>query len=393
MTIGQAVFSAMLLSAAMPIPTLMAAELVAAPAPVSLPLTLIGDAAQRDTTGNIAISPLSVGVALAVTATAADGRTARAFEQALGTPVRAKADAAADRFRSAAGDVGGPVIVRTALWVPKSLPMRPGFSTKPYDAPITEMAADSAAAAHQINAWVVSATDDKIRELVDPSINTGGFVVTNAVYFKGSWLHRFDPSKTSLQDFRPAGAKSHKIPMMRQSDLKAFYSSSGDLESMRLPFEGGILEYVIVTSKSGQSADSILKAINDSSSPNSYFSGRGYELREGLVAMPRHRVEFACELRPSLERLGLNVAFTAGADFSALSDAPLSLDSIRQRALLVVDESGAEAAAATAVLATRSVEIEKPPPLHFVVDRPFVAFLVNKNVTEWPVMIAVVRDL
>ena len=387
------VFWAILLPAWTLIPPLRAASLITAPPTISFPLTLIDDAATRHATGNIAISPLSVGVALAVTATAADGRTARAFEQTLGTALRANADSAADRFRSVAGGTGGPVIVRTALWVPKSLPMRPGFSAKPYDAPITAMPTDSAAAAQQINAWVASATDDKIPLLVAPSINTSGFVVTNAVYFKGRWLHRFDISKTSRQNFRPAGTKSYKIPMMRQTDLKALYWSSGDLESVRLPFEGGILEYVILTSKRGSSADSLLTALSDGPFADAIVSGRGYELRQGLVAVPRHRVEFAVELRPTLERLGLNVAFSAGADFSALSDAPLSLDSVQQRALLVVDESGAEAAAATAVLATRSVELDKPPPLHFIADRPFVAILVNKEVPEWPIMIALVRDL
>jgi serpin B len=359
----------------------------------SFALMMLEAAASSSPKGNIAVSPLSIGDALAVAARAADGRTARQFERLLGIPVHQRPEEAASRLQAAIGDPDGPVILRSALWVPASLPVSLEFTAKPFDAPLTELPADPAGAAEKINAWAASATHGLITDIVDSSIDTNGFVVTNATYFKGSWRTPFNPHDTRPREFYGHGQKHHRVPMMRQSDASVPYWSAGDLEAVRVPFQGGKLEYLIITSRSRASGDQILQSLAASGALENLCLGTGFTIHKGLLEIPRHRVDFGLDLKESLERDGLTMPFEPGADFSSLTDAPLSLGAVRHRAVLLVDETGAEAAAATAVLSKRALVLEPTPKLHFVADRPFVGVLVNKDQPAWPLMMTVIRDL
>jgi serpin B len=367
--------------------------------PRSFALTMLEAAASSSPKTNVAVSPLSVGDALAVAAQAADGRTARQFDKVLGLPLHKHPTDAAARLQAAIGDPNGPVLVRSALWVPQTLQIDQEFTTKPFDAPLTVLPAGSDAAAEKINAWAAAATHGAITNLVDASIDTSGFVVTNATYFKGTWKTPFNPDTTTSQEFFARGQAPHPVAMMRQSNMSVMYWSEGDLEAVRLPFQGDRLEYIIITSRSRASGDEILKSLEDSSALERLYGGVGFAMRRGIVAIPRHRVDFSLDLKDGLMRCGLTMPFGRNADFSNLSDSPLYLSAVRHRSVLLVDETGAEAAASTAVLTFRSFQPEEPK-LDFVADRPFVAVLVNSGAVlvnskapVWPVMMAVIRDL
>jgi serpin B len=356
-------------------------------------LMMLHAAASARPQGNIALSPLSLGDALALAGHAADGRTARQFDRLLGLPVHAHPQAAAAQLRAVLDDVDGALVVRNALWVPAALSISRAFRMWPFDASLGVMPAESPGAAARINAWAAGATHGAITELVDASINTHGFLVTDAAYFKGVWLTRFSLEETRERDFFARRAKPHRVPMMRHHDFSALYWHSADLEAVRLPLEGGVLDYVIVTSQSRGSGDQILRELADGGYLENLCRGAGFERRRGVVEIPRHRVDFSVDLRDSLVHLGLTAPFAPSADFSSLSDEGLWLSAVRHRAVLTVDETGAQGAAATAAVMTRSA-IEAPEgPLDFVADRPFVAILVDGGTPAWPLMMTVVRDL
>ena len=77
--------------------------------------------------------------------------------------------------------------------------------------------------------------------------------------------------------------------------------------------------------------------------------------------------------------LGLAAAFGRGANYRGITKASLQCVSAIQRAFVEVSEEGTEAAAATAVGATRSLEVLEP--LAFAADRPFF-FLIRDKRTE-----------
>ena len=58
-------------------------------------------------------------------------------------------------------------------------------------------------AVDDINAWVEEKTNKKIRDLVNTSVIDSNtlLVLVNAIYFKASWLNKFDEAKTTKSDF------------------------------------------------------------------------------------------------------------------------------------------------------------------------------------------------
>jgi serpin B len=78
---------------------------------------------------------------------------------------------------------------------------------------------NSAAASKTINDWVLSKTNNKIENLIpessiDPLLR---LVLVNAIYFKGNWLEKFDPAKTTKEDFNCADGTKVKVEMMKLS--------------------------------------------------------------------------------------------------------------------------------------------------------------------------------
>jgi serine protease inhibitor len=78
----------------------------------------------------------------------------------------------------------------------------------------------------------------------------------------------------------------------------------------------------------------------------------------------------------------MRLAFGDRADFSGVTGpvaAGVKIEQIAHRAVIEVAEPGTEAAAATAVVMVpaRAAARERPKPVPFVVDRPFLFYVVD----------------
>jgi len=73
--------------------------------------------------------------------------------------------------------------------------------------------------------------------VLDP---TTRLVLTNAIYFKGTWEWEFKKSRTSEQDFKITPSNVVKTPMMymRLEKAKFNYADTGDLQILELPYKG-----------------------------------------------------------------------------------------------------------------------------------------------------------
>ncbi|MBL0153523.1 MAG: hypothetical protein IPP93_08565 [Chitinophagaceae bacterium] len=69
------------------------------------------------------------------------------------------------------------------------------------------------------------------------------------------------------------------------------------------------------------------------------------------------------------------------ADFSGISKTPLKISAVIHKSFIEVDEAGTEAAAATAVVMTRSVSVQLPerPRKVFNADHPFIFMLCDRE--------------
>ena len=98
-----------------------------------------------------------------------------------------------------------------------------------------------------------------------------------------------------------------------------------------------------------------------------------------LVALPRFRFTSKLELSGTLQAMGMKDAFSsARADFSGITGSKeLFIGLVIHKAFVSVDESGTEAAAATAVVMDKGAPSR---PIALNADRPFV-FVIRDDVT------------
>ncbi|BHF83179.1 Belongs to the serpin [Sparganum proliferum] len=247
---------------------------------------------------------------------------------------------------------------------------------------------------HVINQWIESRTNGKIKELLpDGAISSlTTFVIASAVYFKGGhalyqfkckgiWKEKFAPAATNSGKFYPLNGQDMNVLMM-QSRRKLFFAEFNEelgCRAVHLPFERQ--EMIIVLPNSNDGLPALLQKLLEPSQGQLFrdiISRDAYHEVEVRLRLPKFRLTKGCsqDLKKTLSALGMPSAFDARkADFSAIAGRrDLFLSAMFHKAVIEVDESGAEAAAATAAVAnTRCMPINMPRD--FIVDHPFLFFI------------------
>lgn len=333
-------------------------------------------AASAGEPGNLFMSPLSVRIALAMTYGGAKGETAEEMAKVLKLEGSAEevhgAMAALQESLDAAAGEGQELAIANRLWGRSGEPFLPEYLqlTRSYYGAALEaldFAGDTEGSRQRINAWVGEKTAGMIPELLSKGALDGStvLVLTNAIYFKGRWLRQFDPANTKERDFRsPDGVV--KAPMMFQKG-KFLYGEGSDAQVLEMPYEGERLSMVVV----------LPREVDGLAAVEAKMAGEGLEpwlakasSTEIEVMFPRFKAESTLALSETLKQLGLVKAFGA-ADFSGMSSGGgLQISEVIHQAVVEVNEEGTEAAAATAVVMTRSAAVGRPK--QFLADRPFL---------------------
>lgn len=222
------------------------------------------------------------------------------------------------------------------------------------------------AARQQINGWVSQQTKTRIPDLIpDGGVDPGTvFVITNAVYFKASWLDAFDPKLTRIGAFQVSEANSVQVPMMHRSGA---YQVGGidAAEVLALPYAGGELRMLVLLPKRGTAA--LEQSLTNELLQQARASLQQHQLG---VALPRFSMSTAYPLHEKvLPAMGMKAPFAPSRDWAPLNGGrdPLFVSAVYHDAFVAVDEQGTEAAAATAIVMKRGGR-----PRLFTADRPFL---------------------
>lgn len=329
--------------------------------------------------GNAVMSPFSVAEAMGMAQAGARGETAREIAEAVlpegvgdvpGYFARVNGD-----LTEAAGK--GRLQIANALWTREGTGLAEGyvwvveeaFGGKAEEVPWGE---EGAARANQ---WAAEATGGRIWDLFRSDLFGEGTdrVLANAVCFQGRWKTAFDAGETEERTFRLRDGREGRTPTMHRKGRVA-WGEWEDGAMVRLPYEGGDLEMRVAVPREGTP----LEALEARLESDWDAWAEGTERREVQVWLPRFRMRWGAEsLKGALERLGVERAFGAEADFGGMGPGAGHLGDVVHAAEIKVDEEGTTAAAATAAAMTRSVR--KAPP-EFRADRPFL-FAIVENVS------------
>jgi serine protease inhibitor len=362
----------------------------------------------RTAPGNVACSPYSVAVALAMTLQGAGGATAAELRDVL------QADDG-ERLAAGLGELGAVLATRArkhfplpgevpprvelaaanslwgqadVVWAPAFLDLLArhfGAGMRPVD---FRGAAEPARLA--INEWVRDLTRERIPELLQPGLVDveTRLVLVNALYLKAPWQAPFTRALTRPQPFTRLDGSAVEAPMMRDEKRGVGYATGPGWAAVDLPYMGRELAMAVIVPDAGRFAD-VERAMDGPWLDNVLSSfARSFAVDVGL---PRWTTRTPALLNDALSELGMPTAFGPRADFGRMTTRgpDLLIDAVVHETFVAVDEDGTEAAAATAV-AMRTVAAFLDPP-SLVADRPFL-YVIHDVPTRTPLFIGRVTD-
>ena len=204
-------------------------------------------------------------------------------------------------------------------------------------------------------------------------------VLTNAVYFKGDWKMPFEANSTYEQPFYPLTGELSDVKMMNmQADFG--YSEDKQVQVVQLPYKDDDLSMLVILPKSKGKA-AMQQLVQDLSADKIKEWNNDLVTQEVNISLPKFKLAERYDMKGLLSDMGMPSAFKDKAKFK-LFDEPLAIkiDDVYHQAVVMVDEKGTEAAAATAIVA---VDASAPisQPVEFTADHPFV-FLIKDNKTD-----------
>jgi serine protease inhibitor len=329
--------------------------------------------------GDVFISPLSVSLALGMTANGARNETEAAMHTTLGYSGLTAAEIN-EGYRGLI-DYLVNLDPRVAMEIANSIWYRQGFEVLQefievnrtfFDALVRALDFADPGAADTINAWVADKTHGKIEEIVDCPISddTVMFLI-NAIYFKGTWTYQFDPKDTADETFHaPGGDKTVKM-MRLHGELS--YQQNADFQAVDLPYGHELFSMSVFLPAGGQSVDDLAEALTDE---NWAAWMEGFAIEEVELSLPRFELEYQQVLNDVLKALGMEVAFSYAADFTGINPAgELFISRVKHKTYVKVNEEGTEAAAVTSV----EMGIRAATPITMCVDRPFLFVIHDKH--------------
>lgn len=336
-------------------------------------------------TANLVFSPASIALALAMTSAGAKGTTLTEMDAVLHITDRATIHrsfnglitelAALNKTvdNTTEGGEGTSEVqlsIANSLWAQSGLAFELPFLdvlSSEYAAglELVDYRGDPEAARTEINGWVNDQTNERIPELLSEGTITSDSRLTlvNAIYLKANWANAFVKDATVDEPFAtPAG---EVIVSMMHSSSDLGYATGDGWQAVELSYVFGSLSFVVVV---GDELDSVLPTADE------VFASLSTTKVD--LGLPRFDIETSTSLATVLGELGMATAFSATADFTAMTtEEQLVVGNVIHQANITVDEVGTEAAAATAVvMMATSMPVEEVPVV-LTIDRPFTFWL------------------
>lgn len=333
--------------------------------------------------GNLFFSPYSISAALAMTYAGARGDTEKQMAQTLhfGLSQAELHPAFAELSRQEVSSGDYELSVANSLWGQTGYRYLPGFTeltSRYYSAPFQQVDfAKPEEASKTINDWVEAKTNHKITKLVPPeALNyLTRLVLTNAIYFKGTWESPFRKNWTHDGVFTKIDGTEVTVPMMIHETQEFAYAELDNCQVLQMAYVGGRLSMLILLPKKAGALNEVESQLTAPTLAG--WIGR-MQNKKVAVIMPKFKMTCEFSLGETLAALGMKDAFSLPpADFSGMTGRnELFISEVLHKAFVDVNEEGTEAAAATALEMSMGAEHST----EFVADHPFI-FLIRDEKT------------
>ena len=340
---------------------------------------------------NVIISPLSVMLALAMTANGASGQTKTELETLLGgLPMAQLNEALYIYMKSLPSTDGGKFNYADAIFIDddQDFIVNPAFlqtnadyfGAGAFKMPCGQQALDA------INKWTSDRTDGMIEKILDTLPDDAKMVLINALCFDANWAFPYYDRSVKDEKFYALDGSVQNVKMMHSSEYIYLDDEKSGATGFVKSYENGRYAFAALLPNEGVDLYDYIATLKDGRL-SEVLKNRSYATV--VAGLPQFKSDFGTELQDLLAALGAPSAFNPfAADFSGISQSvPLYIDRVVHKGYIEVTKSGTKAAAVTAVVPRAGAA--EPTNLHTVMlDRPFI-YTVFDTKTNLPIFIGV----
>ncbi|NXY43497.1 A1AF antiproteinase, partial [Ceuthmochares aereus] len=217
----------------------------------------------------------------------------------------------------------------------------------------------------KINEYVAGRTNGKIKDLINNLDPLTEILLISYIYFNAEWEKPFDPKNTKKSKFFVNGNKAVEVPMMfGMGVFKHGYDDQLSSTVVQMDYKGGASAFFVLPDQGKMGK--LEKKMNC----GHITRWRTLSSPSGTVNLriPKFTLYGTYDLKDILYKMGIMDVFTDKADLSGITGQPQHrVSQAVHKAVVKVDETGTEAAAATGM---EIVPMSVPATITF--DRPFL---------------------
>jgi serpin B len=325
--------------------------------------------------GTVVVSPASIAGAFSALSAGASPELVNAIARLLGFDETAAPQAlvALAQALGQSQESGGALSMARALVLDPAL--KPSAETlaglRAADVERIDAAFDDPRTLERVNHWVAAKTKGLIPVLLDELPDQPGLVGLDALHFKDHWKHQFDAKETVAKPFHLTNGAKQTVQMMMSPDASWRFRMNEEFVGATLAYRTDRFSLTLVTSRAKPLAASGLEPVE------SWLSGMGFKDLQGQIQLPKLKLSGSNDLLSVLDPMGLAPARLQPNALAGFSAGILAISKIMQRVELRIDEEGTEAAAATGIVASRSMTSDY---VQMVVDKPFMFSLADAKI-------------
>ncbi|MGN0611252.1 MAG: serpin family protein [Ruminiclostridium sp.] len=338
---------------------------------------------------NTLISPLSVTLALAMTANGANGQTKSEMETLLGKdiPLEQLNSYLCGLTDELTSDDGFTLCTANSIWFrdDEKLKIENDFlqtNADYYKAAAFKRPFDSSTC-DEINKWVSDNTDGMVDKILDDIPYDAIMYLINAVSFDAEWESEYYEHQVRYADFTDANGNKTDVRMMSSDEHTYLYGEN--CTGFMKNYKGSEYSFAALLPNKDMNISDFISSLNGSELNRILSNAESCTVE---TKMPKFEYEYSAELNDALSALGMPTAFDESkADFSGIgkfSNGNIFIGRVIHKTKITVNEKGTKAGAATAVeLVMSAAPLEDKS---VTLDRPFVYMIID-NSTSLPLFI------
>ncbi len=351
--------------------------------------------ASPDDGENTLISPLSVLVALSMTANGAEGNTLAQMENVLGMPIADLNGWISSYMKNLPQGEKYKLSLANSIWFTEDerFTVQADFlqtnadyyGADIYRAPFNEETCQ------EINAWVEEHTDGMIKDILNEIPAAAVMYLINALAFDAEWQEIYFESQVRTGTFTTENGTEQSAEMMYSEE--ALYLNDGNAEGFIKYYAGQKYAFAALLPNEGMTVAEYASSLSGESVHGLLTNAQSAAV---YTAIPKFETEYDVEMSQILAEMGMPDAFDgAAADFSKLGHSTagnIFINRVLHKTFICVDERGTKAGAATVVEMTDESAREVIDPKYVYLDRPFLYMLIDCE-TNLPFFIGTVMTV